>query len=60
MRRRTLGPAAAGGSAADVRSTVFALRRSLALAPAAAGSGTAAYRVKSEALQYECAVEVSL
>ena len=29
-------------------------------APAAAGSGTAAYRVKSEALQYECGVEVSL
>ena len=29
-------------------------------APAAAGSGIAAYRVKSEALQYECAVEVSL
>ena len=42
MRRRTLGPAAAGGSAADVRSTVFALRRSLALAPAAAGSGKGA------------------
>ena len=42
LRRRTLAPATAGGSAADVKSTVFALRRSLALAPAAAGSSKGA------------------
>ena len=29
-------------------------------APAAAGSGTADYRVKSQALKYECGVEGSL
>jgi len=48
----------------DDDAAIAALAREFAAlardAPAAAGSGTADYRVKSEALQYECGVEVSL